>query len=186
MKKLIAIILLFAFILTLSGCGGSGDTSDPGGGSQMLGELVQGEKYKATIFVSREISMAIVAPNIYYRTSNSPYWTTHGSKFSIEKDPIISWAEKEAFVSFEDGQTRREVPAEENHVYFVSLTEILRKVSFEELGIQPIPQDVMREAGWKMNFCREISRKTKEYMEKHAEEIYGGETEKTEHEGEIP
>ena len=65
-----------------------------------------------------------------------------------------------------------------DHVYFLSVGDspkILREVSFEEIGIEPVPAEAMEETGWTREFTERIGKKITEYLEKHGGEIFGNE-----------
>ena len=137
---------------------------DLGGGSMSSSISFPDGKHGGQIFVSREFSVGIVHPSIY-GVDNPGLSGGYSSVNGVER-------QSKAFIIFDKGQKAHKEPIEKNHVYFTSFTEILRKVSFEELGIQPVPRKATREPGWYEPFCDEINQKIKEYMEKHAEEIY--------------
>ena len=145
---------------------------DFGGGSMSSSISFSDGKYGGIISVSREFSMGMVHPSVY-GVDNPGLSGGYSSINGVERQSKV-------FITFDKGRKERKEQIEKNHVYFTSFTEILRKVSFEELGIQPVPRKATREPGWYEPFVEEINQKIKEYMEKHAEEIYGEETEKSE------
>ena len=71
---------------------------------------------------------------------------------------------------------------ENDHVFFISANAspvILREVSFDEIGIEPVPR-AMKKDGWTGDFIDRIKQKLEVYLEKHAAEIFGETT--SEHE----
>ena len=175
MRKLLllssAAVMFFLFV-------GCGERDNPNNKVHLGGDYFQ-NKYPGITLVTPELSLALVCPTVY-GPNVSPAYSTCEKEGDKRVDgcvseicPKILWAGEEASIRFKNGEMKCELPAERNHVYFTSYTGVLRKVSYEELGIQPTSREALKEKGERSRFLREISNRITEYLKNHAEEIYG-------------